>query len=172
MALLVGSPSDIPRVTACTEELRELGIPWEQRILSAHRTPDDLAEYVRQAETRGIRLFIAAAGLSAALPGAVAAHTVRPVIGLPLAAGPLGGWDALLSVVQMPPGVPVAAVGADAGRNAALLAAAILALDDPALAERLRRRRERQAADLREADRSWSGGSVPAEASEREGGPR
>ncbi|MBX5464172.1 MAG: 5-(carboxyamino)imidazole ribonucleotide mutase [Clostridia bacterium] len=166
VALLVGSASDIPRVAPCLEELQALGISCEQRVLSAHRTPAELAAYVREAEARGVRLFVAAAGLSAALPGAVAAQTVRPVVGLPLAAGPLGGWDALLSVVQMPPGVPVAAVGVDAARNAAFLAASILALEEPELAERLRRRRQEQAAAVLEADRRWRGeaaaGAPPA----------
>ncbi|MDI3298676.1 MAG: 5-(carboxyamino)imidazole ribonucleotide mutase [Bacillota bacterium] len=169
VALLVGSPSDVPRVAPCLEEFRALGIAWEQRILSAHRTPDDLAEYVREAEARGVRLFVAAAGLSAALPGAVAARTLRPVVGLPLSAGSLGGWDALLSVAQMPPGVPVAAVGVDAARNAALLAAAILALDDPGVAERLRRRREGQAGEVRAADRRWREEGAAAGAAAGEG---
>ncbi|HCL79022.1 MAG TPA: 5-(carboxyamino)imidazole ribonucleotide mutase, partial [Synergistaceae bacterium] len=106
-------------------------IPWEVTIASAHRTPDDVACYAESAARRGIRVLIAAAGLSAALPGVVAAHTSLPVIGIPVSSGTLGGIDALLAVTQMPPGVPVGSVGIDGARNAALLAVRILALIRP-----------------------------------------
>ncbi|MDD4769603.1 MAG: 5-(carboxyamino)imidazole ribonucleotide mutase, partial [Eubacteriales bacterium] len=114
------------------------------RVLSAHRTPEACAEFVQAAEAAGTKVFIAAAGLAAHLPGVVAAYTRRPVIGVPLAAGPLQGQDALYSVVQMPPGVPVAAVGIDNSRNAALLAAEMLALSDSNIDAALVQYRRRQ----------------------------
>lgn len=128
VAMIMGSDSDWPRLEAGWELLREFGIDVSVRVLSAHRTPAACADFVQAAEAAGAQVFIAAAGLAAHLPGVVAAHTRRPVIGVPLAAGPLQGQDALYSVVQMPPGVPVAAVGIDNARNAALLAVEILAL--------------------------------------------
>lgn len=133
VALIMGSDSDWPRLEGAKELLEEFGVAVEVRILSAHRTPEACAEYVRKAEGEGTQVFIAAAGLAAHLPGTVAAYTRRPVIGIPLAAGPLQGQDALYSVVQMPPGVPVATVGIDNSRNAALLALSILALKEPKL---------------------------------------
>jgi 5-(carboxyamino)imidazole ribonucleotide mutase len=128
VGVVVGSQSDRESVQPGLAELDELGIPYEFNVLSAHRTPREVADYASSAEARGLRVLIAAAGMSAALPGVVAAHTKLPVIGLPLRSskGMLDGLDALLSVVQMPPGVPVACVGVDAARNAALLAARIL----------------------------------------------
>ncbi len=127
-ALLLGSESDRQAVQPCLEALEALGIPYETHVLSAHRQPEKLQEFALGAKERGIEVIIAAAGLAAALPGAVAAWTTLPVIGLPLAAGELRGLDSLLSIAQMPPGVPVACVGIGAARNAALLAAAILSL--------------------------------------------
>lgn len=140
VAVLMGSDSDLPVMQGTLQALDSLGIAREVRITSAHRTPDVTQSYVRDAEQRGCALFIAAAGLAAHLAGAVAAQTVRPVIGVPLDSGPLRGLDALLSTVQMPAGVPVAtlAIGAAGAKNAAYLAAQILALSDPALAQRLR----------------------------------
>ncbi len=131
VGILTGSPSDLPTVEKARETLEELGVPCELRVLSAHRTPDLTVEYVRTAEAAGVEVFIACAGLAAHLAGAVAAHTLRPVIGVPLASGPLSGLDSLLSTVQMPPGVPVATVAVDGARNAAFLAARILALGHP-----------------------------------------
>ncbi len=131
VGILTGSPSDLPIVEKARETLEELGVPCELRVLSAHRTPDLTVEYVRTAEAAGVEVFIACAGMAAHLAGAVAAHTLRPVIGVPLASGPLSGLDSLLSTVQMPPGVPVATVGVDGARNAAFLAARILALGHP-----------------------------------------
>ena len=128
LALLLGSESDRQAIQPCLEALEALGIPYETHVLSAHRTPERVRELALGAKDRGIEVIIAAAGLSAALPGAVAAWTTLPVIGLPLAAGELRGLDSLLSIAQMPPGVPVACVGIGAARNAALLAAAILSL--------------------------------------------
>ena len=131
VAILTGSPNDLPTVEKARATLDELGIPSELKTLSAHRTPEMTVEYVRAAEGRGVKVFIACAGMANHLAGTVAAHTVLPVIGVPLASGTLSGFDALLSTVQMPPGVPVATVAVDGTRNAAYLAAQILALDHP-----------------------------------------
>jgi phosphoribosylaminoimidazole carboxylase PurE protein len=124
----MGSKSDMPQMEKAARELDERGIRHETRVMSAHRDPDTVAEYASNARMRGLRVIIAGAGLSAALPGVVAAHTDLPVIGVPLTskASVAGGLDALLAVVQMPPGVPVACVGVDAAKNAAVLAAKIL----------------------------------------------
>jgi 5-(carboxyamino)imidazole ribonucleotide mutase len=129
VGILMGSKSDLATMEAAERELTERGIRSEVRVMSAHREPDKVAEYARNARLRGIRVIIAGAGLSAALPGVVAAHTELPVIGVPLTSRTsiAGGLDALLSVSQMPPGVPVACVGVDNARNAAILAARILA---------------------------------------------
>jgi 5-(carboxyamino)imidazole ribonucleotide mutase len=130
VGILVGSESDRARMQAATEELDARGIGWELEVRSAHRTPDAVAEYARSAQGRGVRVLICGAGLAAALPGVVAAHSELPVIGVPLRSSlsVLDGLDALLSMVQMPPGVPVATVGVDNARNAAVLAARILAV--------------------------------------------
>ena len=124
--IVAGSESDRHVVEKAEKVLRDAGVEYEFEIASAHRTPDRVAELAKGAEARGIRVVIAAAGLAAALPGVVAAHSRLPVIGLPVAAGPLRGVDALLAIAQMPPGVPVATVGIDAGGNAAHLALRIL----------------------------------------------
>ena len=128
VAIVMGSESDRETMAKAEAELDERGILYEVRVMSAHRQPDVVAEYAKQLELRGFRVAIAGAGLSAALPGVVAAHTQLPVIGVPLtsASSALGGLDALLSCAQMPPGVPVATVGLNAARNAAVLAARIL----------------------------------------------
>jgi 5-(carboxyamino)imidazole ribonucleotide mutase len=130
VGILVGSESDRDRMQAAFDELDKRGIAWEFDVRSAHRTPDAVAEYARSAQERGLKVLICGAGLAAALPGVVAAHTELPVIGVPLRSSlsVLDGLDALLSIVQMPPGVPVAAVGVDNAKNAAVLAARILAL--------------------------------------------
>ena len=130
VGILVGSESDRERMQAAFDELDARGIAWEFEVRSAHRTPDAVAEYAKGAAGRGLRVLICGAGLAAALPGAVAAHTDLPVIGVPLRSSMsvLDGLDALLAIAQMPPGVPVAAVGVDNAKNAALLAARILAL--------------------------------------------
>jgi 5-(carboxyamino)imidazole ribonucleotide mutase len=129
VAILVGSKSDLPAMEEAETELTERGIRSETRVMSAHREPDVVADYARNAKLRGIRVIIAGAGLSAALPGVVAAHSELPVIGVPLTSrtSVAGGLDALLSISQMPTGVPVACVGVDNARNAAVLAARILA---------------------------------------------
>jgi len=145
VSILMGSASDDDHLASTYSLLDEFDIPWEKRVLSAHRQPDALREYLLEAGTRGIKVFIAAAGLSAALPGVVAAHTLRPVIGIPVPGGPLKGIDALLSIVQMPGGIPVATVGVGSHgpKNAAILAAEMLALADERLSERLRTYREK-----------------------------
>lgn len=137
VGILTGSPNDLPVVEKAQETLDELGVPCEIRVLSAHRTPDLTVEYVRAAEAAGVEVFIACAGLANHLAGVVAAHTLRPVIGVPLASGPLSGLDSLLSTVQMPPGVPVATVAVDGTRNAGFLAARLLAIKYPEIRERL-----------------------------------
>jgi len=128
VGIVVGSESDRERMQPAIDELQTRGIPHEFEVRSAHRQPDAVAEYARSARARGLRVLIAGAGLAAALPGVVAAHTDLPVIGVPLRSSKsvLDGLDALLSIVQMPPGVPVACVGVDNAKNAAVLAARIL----------------------------------------------
>jgi 5-(carboxyamino)imidazole ribonucleotide mutase len=138
VGILVGSKSDLPVLEKCTARLEDLGIDYELEVRSAHRNPEGVAEYVASAPGRGIKVFICAAGMAAHLAGAVAARTNLPVIGIPIAAGTLGGFDALLATVQMPSGVPVATVAVNGAANAAVLAAQILALSDPELAERLK----------------------------------
>ena len=137
VGILTGSPNDLPVVNKAHDVLQALGIPSEVHAMSAHRTPDLVTHYVSGAAERGIEVLIACAGMAAHLAGVVAAHTTLPVIGVPLAAGSLSGFDALLSTVQMPPGIPVATVGVDNTRNAAHLAARILALKHPELTRRI-----------------------------------
>jgi len=148
VALVTGSASDLPKLARCQETLDQLGIPYETVVLSAHRTPDEVVAYLRNAEARGVQVFIAAAGMAAHLPGVLAAHTLKPVIGVPIGSGILSGLDALLSIVQMPPGVPVAGVGVDAGANAALLAARILQVGYPMLQAELTAFRAQQKAQV------------------------
>ncbi|MEM2868920.1 MAG: 5-(carboxyamino)imidazole ribonucleotide mutase [Thermoplasmata archaeon] len=157
--ILIGSRSDLPVAKSAAETLAKLGVPHSVHIASAHRSPERLRRLV---ESSDAEVFIAVAGLSAALPGAVASRTIRPVIGVPVS-GKLG-LDAILSVVQMPPGVPVAAVGLDSGANAALLAARILALSDRQLAARLeasmREMEEGVARESEELERELAGGGA------------
>lgn len=147
VAVLMGSDSDLPTMQATIDVLDALKIPREVKITSAHRTPDATHAYVRDAESRGAGVFIAAAGLAAHLAGTVAGLTLKPVIGVPLDAGPLNGIDSLLSTVQMPGGIPVAcvAIGEAGAKNAGYLAAQMLATADHALAERLKLDRETNA---------------------------
>jgi phosphoribosylaminoimidazole carboxylase PurE protein len=139
VAVVMGSDSDLPVMRGTVTRLEDLGLHPEVRVLSAHRSPDAVARYAREAAKRGVKVIIAAAGGAAHLAGVVAAHTALPVIGVPLVSGDLGGLDALLATVQMPSGVPVAtvAVGKAGAGNAAVLAAQILALSDSRLAKRL-----------------------------------
>lgn len=139
VVIIMGSQSDEPTIAPCADILRELGVPFVMTVSSAHRTPERTEALVAQEEAAGARVFICAAGMAAHLAGAVAARTLRPVIGIPVTGSSLGGMDALLSTVQMPPGFPVATVALDkaGARNAAWLAAQILALEDAGLADRL-----------------------------------
>ncbi len=147
VAILMGSNSDWPVMQSTTEVLGALDVGFEVRVTSAHRTPAATMEYVQDATQRGCAVFICAAGMAAHLAGAVAAHTTRPVIGVPIDSGPLSGLDALLSTVQMPGGIPVAtvAVGKAGAKNAGYLAAQILGLSDAGLAERVRSERAENA---------------------------
>ena len=156
VAVLMGSDSDLPIMQSTLEVLAKLDVPCEVKITSAHRTPDATHAYVRDADKRGCAVFIAAAGLAAHLAGTVAGLTLKPVIGVPLSAGPLGGVDSLLSTVQMPGGIPVGcvAVGKPGAKNAAYLAAQILAVADTGLAERMRQEREENAQAVVAKDRA------------------
>ncbi len=149
VGIMMGSHSDWETVKNAASTLESLGITWEARVLSAHRTPDETAEYAAEAQGRGIRVIIAAAGGAAALPGAVAAKTPIPVIGIPVKGWATDGLDSLLSMAQMPRGVPVAtvAIGRTGAVNAALLAGRILALSDPEIAVAVDRDREQRAAE-------------------------
>lgn len=153
VAVVCGSRSDLSTLKGCFDVLDAYEIEWEASVISAHRQADALHGYVAEAEAAGVKLFIAAAGLAAHLPGVLASLTARPVIGIPLDGGSLGGADALYAVVQMPPGVPVAtvAIGSAGAKNAAHLAARILALSDAAVAQRVVAFRAEQAtqAELR-----------------------
>ena len=154
VGVLMGSDSDLPVVQVALSVLDEIKIPYEVKITSAHRTPETTHDYVRDADQRGCDVFIAAAGLAAHLAGTVAALTLKPVIGIPLDAGPLNGMDSLLSTVQMPGGIPVAtvAIGKAGAKNAGYLAAQILALKDASLAERLAAERQANADSVRAKD--------------------
>ena len=153
VAVVCGSRSDLSTLKGCFEVLDSYGISWEASVISAHRQADALHAYVAEAEASGVRLFIGAAGLAAHLPGVLASLTAKPVIGIPLDGGALGGADALYAVVQMPPGVPVAtvAIGSAGAKNSAHLAARILALADEGVAARVKAFRDDQAtrAELR-----------------------
>ena len=151
IGIIMGSASDIPVVEKGTPILEELGIEFEVAIASAHRTPADVENYAKGARRRGIRAIIAVAGLSAALPGVVAAATTLPVIGVPVKGGALDGLDALLSITQMPPGVPAASVGLNGAKNACLLAARIVAASDDELTAKLEAYAEKEASKVRES---------------------
>jgi phosphoribosylaminoimidazole carboxylase PurE protein len=145
VGIVVGSRSDIAAADKAAAVLDELGVPSEIRVISAHRAPELLSRFIGSAEDRGIRVFVAIAGLAAHLPGVVASQTTLPVIGVPMPGGVSDGLDALLAIVQMPKGVPVATVGVGNGENAGLLAAAILGVSDSGLRQRLADRRAAQA---------------------------
>ena len=143
VGIVMGSDSDLPVMSPAADVLTELGVPHEVRVVSAHRTPNEMIAYGTAAAERGLKVIIAGAGGAAHLPGMLASVTVLPVIGVPVRSTALDGMDSLLSIVQMPRGVPVATVAIDNGQNAGLLAAEILATSDPALTALLRARRER-----------------------------
>ncbi len=148
-AVIMGSDSDLPAVEKTINTLKEFGIPTHVHVYSAHRTPDEAREFALAAADNGFGVIIAAAGMAAHLAGAMAANTILPVIGIPLSSSVLDGTDALLSTVMMPPGVPVASVGINGAVNAAVLAAQILALDDPELTGRLKEYKASAAARVR-----------------------
>ncbi len=136
VSIIMGSTSDLPVMEKAAKFLEEMQIPFEMNALSAHRTPGEVEAFAQGAQQRGLRVIIAGAGMAAALPGVIAASTTRPVIGVPIK-GMLDGLDAMLSIIQMPPGIPVATVGVNGAQNAAILAVEMLALSDEALAQRL-----------------------------------
>jgi len=154
VAVLMGSDSDLPVIESTLDVLNKLKVPFEVKITSAHRTPDTTHAYVKDADERGCAVFIAAAGLAAHLAGTVAGLTTKPVIGIPMDAGPLQGMDALLSTVQMPGGIPVAsvAIGKAGAKNAAYLAAQILALSDAGLSQRVKAERAASGDEVRAKD--------------------
>jgi 5-(carboxyamino)imidazole ribonucleotide mutase len=154
IGILMGSDSDWPTMKAAADVCEEFGIAHEVRVISAHRTPQDLSRYAGGAHKRGIRVIIAGAGGAAHLPGVTAAYTTLPVIGVPILGKALKGLDALLSIVQMPPGVPVAAVAIDGALNAGVLAVQILAVGDPALQEKLREFKDHLAEQSRAKNRN------------------
>jgi len=158
VSILMGSDSDLPVMEKTCQILKKFDIPYEVRIYSAHRTPEDTKQFVVDAEDRGCAVFIAGAGLSAALPGVVAAYTTRPVIGVPIDTGPLQGVDALLSMVQMPPGIPVAtvAIGSVGARNAGYLAAQMLGMIDQSLAAKIKQERLDNAQVIRDKNEGLS----------------
>ncbi len=145
VGIILGSTSDGPAMDPCTEELEKFGIGYDYLVASAHRAPEKVAEWAGSAEERGLEVIIAAAGKAAALPGVVASHTALPVIGVPMKTSDLGGMDSLLSIVQMPPGVPVACVAIGGARNAALLAAQIVGAAHPEVRARFRALKEEMA---------------------------
>ncbi|MDR1482103.1 MAG: 5-(carboxyamino)imidazole ribonucleotide mutase [Synergistaceae bacterium] len=151
IGIIVGSASDLNVAAKASGLLEEFGVQFEVGIASAHRTPDDVVRYATGAAARGILAIIAMAGLSAALPGVIAAHTTLPVIGVPIASEPLSGFDALTAIAQMPPGVPVACMGIDGARNAALMALRIAAVRDESLSGKLAEWAERSAESVRQS---------------------
>ena len=154
VGILMGSDSDLPVMEKAAEVLREMGIPFEMDISSAHRLPDKTAHYAKTARERGLEVVIAGAGMAAHLAGVLAAHTTLPVIGVPLKSGALEGVDALYSTVQMPPGIPVATVGIDGARNAAYLACEILSIKYPEIAKKVERFREKMKGELEEKSKA------------------
>jgi 5-(carboxyamino)imidazole ribonucleotide mutase len=154
VGILMGSDSDLPVMEKAAEVLREMGIPFEMDISSAHRLPDKTAHYAKTARERGLEVVIAGAGMAAHLAGVLAAHTTLPVIGVPLKSGALKGVDALYSTVQMPPGIPVATVGIDGARNAAYLACEILSIKYPEIAKKVERFREKMKEELEDKSKA------------------
>jgi len=156
VAILMGSKNDMSSLKGAFDTLKEFGIGFEAHVMSAHRTPDIAAEYAKNAEKNGTKIFICAAGMAAHLAGVIAAHTTLPVIAIPIASPPFNGFDALLAMVQMPPGIPVATVtaGSAGAKNAALLAVSILALSCPELNKKLKDFRADQTKKVIEDDRA------------------
>ena len=154
VAVIMGSANDFDVVKKAADRLEEMNIPYEMRVMSAHRTAGDVLEFAKNARSEGFGVIIACAGMAAHLAGFIAANTTLPVIGVPLKSNALDGMDALLATVQMPTGIPVAAVAVDGAANAAILAAEILALSDECIAERLVKMRDEMAEGVREKDRA------------------
>jgi len=156
VGVVMGSVSDKDVMEGCITTLTELGVPWEMKITSAHRTPDQTHEFAEKAAGRGIKVIVAGAGWAAHLAGVIASYTLLPVIGVPIDSSPLKGMDSLLSVVQMPPGIPVAtvAIGKGGAKNAAILAAQILALSHPDIAASLKAYREKMTSEAIEKGKS------------------
>lgn len=156
IAIVMGSKSDQPNLKGCFGILDDFAIPYTARVISAHRTPEEAVKFATEAEDNGIKVIICVAGMAAHLGGVIAAHTTLPVIGLPMACEPFNGFDALLATVQMPPGIPVAAVtvGSAGAKNAALFALSILATSDSEISTKLKAFREAQTEAVREADRN------------------
>jgi len=161
VGIIVGSASDLAVAAKAAELLTEFGVGFEVGVASAHRTPHDTENYARGARTRGLRAIIAMAGLSAALPGVIAANTTLPVIAVPIASGPLAGTDGLLASTQMPPGVPVGSVGIDGAKNAALLAVRIIASGDERLTASLEEWAARAAKSVRKSREKIAGMNLP-----------
>jgi 5-(carboxyamino)imidazole ribonucleotide mutase len=157
VGIIMGSDSDLPTMEKAAEALKEFGVPFEINVVSAHRTPDDMARYAKTAAKRGLSVIIAGAGGAAHLPGMTASHTVLPVIGVPIESKALKGLDSLLSIAQMPAGIPVATVAIGNGRNAGLLAVAMLAISDAALRTKLEKFRKVQAAASRRKNQNLRG---------------
>jgi 5-(carboxyamino)imidazole ribonucleotide mutase len=154
VGILMGSESDLPVMEKAAEVFKEMGIPYEMEISSAHRLPEKTAKYAKRSRGRGIEVLIAGAGMAAHLAGALASHTTLPVIGVPIKSGALNGADALYSTVQMPPGVPVATVGIDGAKNAAFLACEILSIKYPEIAKKLENLRARAKRSLEERSKA------------------
>jgi 5-(carboxyamino)imidazole ribonucleotide mutase len=154
VAILMGSQNDLPVVENSFKILSDFGVKFEAHVMSAHRTPEEACDFAKNAKDKGFKVIICVAGMAAHLGGVVAAHTILPVIGLPMASEPFGAMDALLATVQMPPGIPVAAVtsGKAGGKNAALYAISILALGDAKIAQKLEKFRTTQSANVKNAD--------------------
>jgi phosphoribosylaminoimidazole carboxylase PurE protein len=157
--IIMGSDSDLPVMQECANLLRDFSIPYSITVASAHRTPQRTMKLIRDAEKKGVEVIIAGAGMAAHLPGVIASHTVLPVIGVPLDSSSLNGMDALLSIVQMPPGIPVATVtvGKAGAKNAAILAAQIMARKEPALTARLNEHRKKMAKEVEEKAKKIEG---------------
>ncbi len=152
VAVIMGSNSDFPVVKSALSELKKYGVEFECRVMSAHRTPAEAAEFASNARENGFGVIVCAAGMAAHLAGVVAGHTTLPVIGIPMKSAALEGMDALLATVMMPPGVPVATVGINGAKNAAVLAVQILALSDDSLAEKLAAEKQKMAEGVRQKD--------------------
>lgn len=153
VSVIMGSTSDLPVMEKAMKFLDDMEVPFEVNALSAHRTPDAVETFAKEAAGRGLKVIIAGAGMAAALPGVIAASTTLPVIGVPIKGSALGGMDAMLSIIQMPPGIPVATVGVNGAMNAAILAVEIMALSDSSLAQRMKDYKDGLGAKIEKANK-------------------